>query len=52
MPVGVFREVSRPTYDDGVRAQVEEATRAAGGPATDADLARLLAGRDTWTVEA
>ena len=52
VPVGVFREVSRPTYDDLVRAQIAEAQERAGGPATDADLAGLLAGHDTWTVAA
>ncbi|QNN51029.1 2-oxoacid:ferredoxin oxidoreductase subunit beta [Phycicoccus endophyticus] len=50
VPMGVFRQVSRPTYDDLVRAQVEGAVDAAGGPATDADLGELLRGRDTWTV--
>ena len=44
VPVGVFRSVSRPCYDDMVRAQVDSATLGAGGPATDEDLARLLAG--------
>ena len=43
--------VARPTYDDLVRDQVEAAVTTAGGPATDADLADLLRGRDTWTVE-
>ena len=52
VPVGVFREVSRPTYDDLVRSQIAEAQERAGGPATDADLGELLAGHDTWTVEA
>ena len=52
VPVGVFREVSRPTYDDLVRSQITQAQDRAGGPATDADLAGLLAGHDTWTVEA
>ena len=52
VPVGVFREVSRPTYDDQVRAQISEAQDRAGGLASDADLAQLLAGHDTWTVEA
>jgi 2-oxoglutarate/2-oxoacid ferredoxin oxidoreductase subunit beta len=52
VPVGVFREVSAPTYDDLVRGQIDEAQQRAGGPATDEDLAALLAGRDTWTVEA
>lgn len=50
VPMGVFRQVSRPTYDDLVRAQVDAAVDTAGGPATDADLADLLRGRDTWTV--
>ncbi|WP_461023044.1 2-oxoacid:ferredoxin oxidoreductase subunit beta [Thalassiella azotivora] len=51
VPVGVFRSVQRPTYDDLVRAQVDGAQDAAGGPATDADLEALLAGSDTWTVQ-
>jgi 2-oxoglutarate/2-oxoacid ferredoxin oxidoreductase subunit beta len=62
VPVGVLRSVDRPTYDDSVRAQVVQAIEAAGGtpapptgpgtaPATDADLAALLAGKDTWTVD-
>ncbi|MFC6089287.1 2-oxoacid:ferredoxin oxidoreductase subunit beta [Saccharothrix sp. BKS2] len=42
---GVFRKVSRTTYDDAARAQVTEAQ--AGKPA---DLAALLHGKDTWTV--
>jgi 2-oxoglutarate ferredoxin oxidoreductase subunit beta len=52
VPVGVFRAVQRPTYDDLVRAQVYDARRAAGGDPDDEDLARLLAGSDTWTVPA
>jgi 2-oxoglutarate ferredoxin oxidoreductase subunit beta len=50
VPVGVFRAVQRPAYDDLVRAQVDSAVASAGGSATDEDLARLLAGKDTWTV--
>ena len=50
VPVGVFRSVSRPTYDDMVRAQVATSVEGAHGPATDDDLAQLLAGADTWTV--
>jgi 2-oxoglutarate ferredoxin oxidoreductase subunit beta len=50
VPVGVFRDVQRPTYDDMVRAQLASAVDAAGGRAADDDLARLLAGKDTWTV--
>ena len=44
---GVFRSVTRPTYDDAVRAQVSGA-RNGHAP----DLAKLLHGRDTWTVVA
>jgi 2-oxoglutarate ferredoxin oxidoreductase subunit beta len=50
VPVGVFRSVSRPTYDDLVRNQVAAAVDGAGGSADDADLAALLAGSDTWRV--
>jgi 2-oxoglutarate ferredoxin oxidoreductase subunit beta len=50
VPVGVFRDVSRPTYDDVVREQVDQAVQSAGGPAGDTDVAALLAGADTWTV--
>ncbi|HET9138080.1 thiamine pyrophosphate-dependent enzyme, partial [Actinophytocola sp.] len=42
---GIFRSVSRPTYDDNVRAQVETARAA-----RPADLRALLHGKDTWTV--
>ena len=50
VPMGVFRSVSRPTYDDLVRAQVDSAITGGGGPATDADLDNLIHGKDTWTV--
>jgi 2-oxoglutarate/2-oxoacid ferredoxin oxidoreductase subunit beta len=50
VPVGVFRSVARPTYDDMVRAQVDSAVEGARGPATDDDLAALIAGSDTWAV--
>ena len=45
-PIGIFRQVDRPTFDDGVRAQVtlpEPAERLAS-------LQGLLNGADTWTV--
>ncbi|GAB3484729.1 2-oxoacid:ferredoxin oxidoreductase subunit beta [Flexivirga lutea] len=48
VPMGIFRDVDRPTYDDGVRAQVAAASPA--GPATDAELLDLLHGGDTWAV--
>jgi 2-oxoglutarate ferredoxin oxidoreductase subunit beta len=50
VPVGIFRQVERPAYDDLVRAQVQSAIDTAGGPASDDDLAELLKGRDSWTV--
>ncbi|OLL19219.1 MULTISPECIES: 2-oxoacid:ferredoxin oxidoreductase subunit beta [unclassified Rhodococcus (in: high G+C Gram-positive bacteria)] len=50
VPMGIFRNVARPTYDDLVRAQVSDCVDNAGGPATDADVDELLRGRDTWTV--
>ena len=50
VPMGIFRSVNRPSYDDLVRGQVDGAVEAAGGPATDEDLTGLLRGRDTWTV--
>ncbi|HYY11162.1 MAG TPA: thiamine pyrophosphate-dependent enzyme, partial [Kineosporiaceae bacterium] len=50
VPVGVFRSVQRPTYDDLVREQVDAAVEGGGGRASDADLAALLAGSDTWSV--
>jgi 2-oxoglutarate ferredoxin oxidoreductase subunit beta len=50
VPMGVFRRIIRPAYDDMVRDQVAAAMGAAGGPPSDADLAALIAGKDTWTV--
>ncbi len=48
-PIGIFRQVERPTYDDQARAQV---TTAQGGVEADstARLASLIGGGDTWTV--
>ncbi len=48
VPVGIFRNVERPTYDDLVRAQVT--TASADGPPTTEALQSLIAGNDTWTV--
>ncbi|SRR5579875_1381964 len=45
-PIGVFRQVSRETYDDAMTAQIEHARQRQG----DGDLAALLAGGDTWQV--
>jgi 2-oxoglutarate ferredoxin oxidoreductase subunit beta len=47
-PIGIFRHVEHPTYDDGAREQVRVASQGTGDPA--AALAGLLASGDTWTV--
>ncbi len=45
-PIGIFRDVDRPTYDAGMARQLDTAVSRQGR----GDLADLLAGRDTWTV--
>jgi 2-oxoglutarate ferredoxin oxidoreductase subunit beta len=48
-PIGIFRQVERPTYDDQARAQVSTAQET--GPADRGErLAALIGGGDTWTV--
>jgi 2-oxoglutarate ferredoxin oxidoreductase subunit beta len=49
MVMGIFRQVSRPTYDDAARHQVTTARDAKPGDA--ATLQSLLRGKDTWTVD-
>ena len=44
-PIGVFRDVRRPSYDRLVREQMTAAASAGVG-----DLSALLRGNDTWTV--
>ena len=46
VPVGVLRRVSRPTHDQLVTAQVEDARAQKG----EGDLRTLLFAGDTWTV--
>jgi 2-oxoglutarate ferredoxin oxidoreductase subunit beta len=48
-PIGIFRQVERPTYDDQARAQIDTARDAAPGEPTDR-LAALISSGDTWTV--
>lgn len=50
VPMGIFRDVERSTYDDLVRAQIDGTVTGAGGPATDDDLSSLLAGKDSWVI--
>ncbi len=45
-PIGVFRQISDDTFDDGVRGQIDEAISKRG----PGDLQKLLTGSDTWTV--
>jgi len=45
-PIGVFRKAARPSYDEMMAAQLEEARANQG----QGDLAALLAGPDTWQV--
>jgi 2-oxoglutarate ferredoxin oxidoreductase subunit beta len=45
-PVGIFRQVERPTYDDLARQQVATAQETMG----HGDLAALMAGHDSWTI--
>ncbi len=47
-PIGIFRQVQRPTYDDLVREQVRGASL--GVPDRDGAMSDLLAGGDAWTV--
>jgi 2-oxoglutarate ferredoxin oxidoreductase subunit beta len=52
-PIGIFRQVQRPTYDDQAREQVTAAVEQVGdGAAADrsARLAGLIGGGDTWTI--
>ncbi len=46
-PIGVFRQVQRPTYDDQARAQVDVSRDRHGA----GDLQDLVDGTDAWTVE-
>jgi 2-oxoglutarate/2-oxoacid ferredoxin oxidoreductase subunit beta len=45
-PIGVFRQVERPSYDALMAQQVSEARTKQG----DGDLAALLSAGDTWTI--
>jgi 2-oxoglutarate ferredoxin oxidoreductase subunit beta len=45
-PIGVFRAVNHPMYDDLLNAQVVEARKARG----DGDLSKLFNSGETWTV--
>ncbi|SDD70498.1 2-oxoacid:ferredoxin oxidoreductase subunit beta [Auraticoccus monumenti] len=46
-PIGIFRDVERPSYDDLTREQV---ALAQSGGVPDSALQDLIAGKDTWQV--
>ena len=46
VPIGIFRDIDAPVFDDLVQQQVEEAM--AKGPG---DLAAILHSGETWVVE-
>jgi len=46
VPMGVFRDVERPVYDEGVAEQIRVAKETQG----DGELAALLHAGDTWTI--
>jgi 2-oxoglutarate ferredoxin oxidoreductase subunit beta len=48
-PIGIFRQVERPTYDDQARAQVSDAVAKVDGTPEDR-LASLIGAGDTWTI--
>lgn len=45
-PIGVFRSVEKPRYDDLLNAQITEAKKTKG----EGDLQKLFNAGDTWTV--
>ena len=47
VPVGVLRDVERPTHDELITRQISEAIAKSG----EGDLKRLLDGGETWIAE-
>ena len=45
-PIGVFRDVSRPSYERLMREQLDQTIEKQGA----GDLAKLLLGKETWEV--
>ena len=45
-PIGIFRDVDRPVYDDEVSKQIDDAKATQG----EGDLAALLASGDAWRI--
>jgi 2-oxoglutarate ferredoxin oxidoreductase subunit beta len=47
VPIGVFRSVAKPSYDELLEAQVQDAVSRLG----PGDLEKLLNSGDTWTIQ-
>jgi 2-oxoglutarate ferredoxin oxidoreductase subunit beta len=47
-PIGIFRDIDRPTYDDQARQQIALARQDQGD--TQTALAGLISGSDTWEI--
>ncbi|MFC5753916.1 2-oxoacid:ferredoxin oxidoreductase subunit beta, partial [Actinomadura rugatobispora] len=45
-PIGIFRDIDRPSYDELLRDQIDEAVDTHG----EGDLAALLSSGDTWRI--
>ncbi|QYJ03816.1 2-oxoacid:ferredoxin oxidoreductase subunit beta [Nocardioides panacisoli] len=50
-PIGIFRQVERPTYDDLARQQVAMAADTEGDGTPEDRLAALISAGDTWQVD-
>ncbi|GAB3715521.1 2-oxoacid:ferredoxin oxidoreductase subunit beta [Mariniluteicoccus flavus] len=50
-PIGIFRDVSRPAYDDLAREQVRQAQGTDPSAYDESALQQMINGRDTWSVE-
>ncbi|GAA2456803.1 2-oxoacid:ferredoxin oxidoreductase subunit beta [Actinomadura vinacea] len=46
-PIGIFRQLRRPSYDEALRGQLDEAVQTQG----KGDLASLLSSGDTWRID-
>ena len=49
-PIGVLRQVARPSYDQIVQGQLQTAKAKTNGSAPNEMLASLLTSGDTWTI--
>ncbi|XVQ16088.1 2-oxoacid:ferredoxin oxidoreductase subunit beta [Spirillospora sp. CA-255316] len=45
-PIGIFRDIDRPSYDELLRDQIDQAVNTQG----EGDLAALLSSGDTWRI--